>query len=227
MSELQTLFIKDTSSNITYFFKGYTSGQVNKNSTITSYTTVEGTPMSDYSYRELNDITLNLTVSDLNQAGKYTYYSENVYRTGGIKELQELLNEWQSKCILLTVQTRTEKFDNMVIKSVSYDERDDNRGAFEPTIVLQEQRRAYLNVVQMGPFSTPTSRANHVSETSTGNDSGTSAAFKVGQAAGTIGSAALLGAGIGAAVGHPVIGAAVGAVAGIIKHVGDRFGWWD
>ena len=227
MQEIQTLFIQDKTTRITYFFKGYTSGQVTKTNTVTTYTTVEGTPMSDYSYKELNKINLSLIVSDINQSGRYTYYVDNVYRTGGIDDLKELLDSWRTDCTLLTIQTRTEQFDNMYINSVTYSENDDNRGVFNPSISLQEQRRAYINTVQMGPFATPESRAQQVKETSTGVDSGTSTASLVGEGAGTIGSSVLLGASIGAAVGHPLIGAGIGLVAGAIKFAGDKFGWWN
>lgn len=227
MQKIETLFIQDKTTSITYFFKGYISGQVTKANTITTYTTVEGTPMSDYSYKELNKINLSLVISDINQAGRYTYYVDNVYRTGGIEDLKELLDSWRSNCTLLTIQTRTERFDNMCINTVSYAENDNTRGTFSPSISLQEQRRAYINTVQMGPFASPSSRAQQVKETSTGVDSGTSTASLVGEGVGTIGSAALLGAGIGAAVGHPLIGAGIGVIAGAIKFAGNKFGWWD
>lgn len=227
MSEIETFFIRDSSTNVTYFFKGYQSGNVTKNSTITSYTTVEGTPMSDYSYRNLNTLSVSLIVSDLNSDGGYSYYEDAVYHKGGIKELKELLESWQNDCTLLTIQTRKELFENMCIQSVSFTDDDTNRGAFEPSISFQEQRRAVIRTVTLGPFADPVSRASNVNETSTGSDNGTSVAGEVGNLAGRVTRMALLGAAGGAVVGHPFIGAAVGAVGGIVSYVGSKFGWWD
>lgn len=231
MDTIQTFYIRDMSTDITYFFDGYLSSDIYEHATITSYPTLEGTPMSDYSYKELNTLTVSLAVSDINTSGRYLTYSNGVYYAQGTADLKKLIRSWQADATPLLVQTRTGQYKNMCLQTLSYKENEDSRGTFSPSLTLKEHRRAVLQTITLGPFNSAESRASSITETNTGNDSGTSIASAVGEVLGTAASGAVVGAVIGSAVGHPVIGGlvggAVGAVGGAIKVWGRECGWWD
>lgn len=254
MKDFETLFIRDTSSGITYFFKGYTSGQIQKDNTLTTYATVEGTPMTDYSYPNLRTVTIGLQVSDLNKDGGYYYYRNGVYYSNGIESLIELLDSWRINATLLTIQTREERFENMCIRTVSNTEGDDNKGSYEPNITFQEFRRVVIKTAMLGPFISSEERAGSVQEDSAGRDSGT-ASSALGETIGSALPGAAIGAGIGMGIGSIIpgigtavggfVGGAIGAFVGLITsdtasmeraqsnyvnnilHMGEYFGWYS
>lgn len=231
MNSIETFYIRDMATGITYFFDGYISGSITEQATITSYPTIEGTPMSDYSYKELNTLTVSLAVSDLNASGRYLEYTGGVYYAQGTADLKKLIKSWQADATLLLVQTRTDQYENMCLQSLSYTESEDTRGTFAPTLTLKEHRRAVLQTIMLGPFDSAESRASSITESNTGNDSGTSVASAAGEVLGVGATGAIAGAKIGAMVGHPVIGGIVGGVVGIAGGIlnvcGRELGWWD
>ncbi|MEG1565321.1 MAG: hypothetical protein RR342_01085 [Bacilli bacterium] len=213
---METVFIKDNSSNITYYLIGIKEISPSKTATLTEYPIPEGGYISDHSYR--NPDTLNFSMmSDGYNNMKKSYYIDQYGVTTNLsyESLKELFNTWLNNAIQLDIQTVHGQFKNMVLNSISWRENEHDWSRFTPSLVFKETRIATLYTTKVNTLNVQTG-ADYSTEESTGETSGTetTSASVVG---GTLAGVAM-GAGIGAAVGSiiPGIGTAVGAGIGAV-----------
>mgnify|MGYP007084309091 CR=1 FL=1 len=226
----KAIFIAEMNSTRKYYLKAVTTINNNLSTTLTSYPTPEGTPMSDNAYREPYSINVSLISSELTQIKNIYYYDEDskLEKTISSEELKNLLNEWKENFTRLILQTRHYQFTNMIITNMSWSDDSNNLGQFNPSVTFSECRVASVYSEKLGPFEGYESEPKYNPEMSLGNSNGNPA----GEVAYDTITGALGGAAAGAAIGSVIpgigtaIGAAVGGVWGAISSFGKGIGWW-
>ena len=127
-----------TSDNLVQSFTFDTVTQVNANdtSTITSYPTALGTPVSDNIYNNPSTITLAVKVSSAEQ--KNDFWGVNQDRANNA---HDTLLDFKANGTLFTVYTPTHTYDNMVISDISNVGSSTDMFNFNGTIKLTEIKR--------------------------------------------------------------------------------------
>lgn len=220
--ETNPIFIAEMSSDKKYYLKAVTGTQNSSRTTITTYPTTEGTPMSDNAYREPYTITITLTSSELNKSKNIVdTENENALATD-MKLLRDIFFNWKENYTRLIIQTRHKQYTNMIVTDISWNDNNSNLGKFDPTVQLTECRVASIYTEIQGPFKGYESEPTYTPEQYHGNSNGLSITGTLGGVA----AGALIGAKIGGVLGHPIIGAVVGGVGGAIFAFGKGTGWW-
>lgn len=127
-----------TVDNLVQSFTFDTVTQVNTSdvSTITSYPTALGTPVSDNIYNNPSTITLAVKVSSAEQ--KNDFWGENQDRA---TNAHDTLLDFKANGTLFTVYTPTHTYDNMVISEISNVGSNTDMFNFNGTIKLTEIKR--------------------------------------------------------------------------------------
>lgn len=224
MADVQQVYIRDSITGETYFLKAVVAVNPSYTTRVTAYPTSEGTAISDYAYKDPNTLSLSVKDSVFISAKNITRQTDS---EAGIRvsvdAFKEQLKTWNTASTRLIVQTRFERFANMVLTSMSWSEGDNNLGIFEPNLSFTEVRIATINTVSIGPFESNVEEVANSSEVATNEKSATATTSDL---LGSVSAGATIGALGGAAIGHPFIGGVVGALGGVIKGAGDYFGWW-
>lgn len=208
-ANIDTIYILDTSTRITYFLKGVKSISPEMRSTITEYPVPEGGFVSDHIYADPNSLDFKM-ISDGLDTTRKSYSVDNsgqvTYLT--YRGLKELLANWQSNGTRLDIQTMHGLFKNMVLTSRSWSESSSSWTKFAPSLSFKEVRIAHTYVTTLDALNVRYG-ADYSRETDSGDENGVES---------SAGSAALGGAAVGAVIGaqfgHTVIGKAIGAAVG-------------
>ena len=221
---LVSIFESDKENGKTYYFRTASNVAPTLRTSLTSYPTTEGTPISDHAYRQPAQVSMTISASLYGSANNIFYYNskgQEVALTSS--QVKSLIKEWKDNSYRLTINTREgdkfEKFNNMVITNLSWAEDGTSLGVWQPTISFEEIRIASVLVKQIKFPATKAVKANNNSKSDAGNDQGTAVATDF---FGTIGRYAVKGAFIGGITGHPIIGACLGAAIGFGRWLGRK-----
>lgn len=221
---LVSIFESDKENGKTYYFRTASNVSPTMRTSLTSYPTTEGTPITDHAYRNPTQVSMIISASLYGSANNIFYYNskgQEVALTSPQAKL--LIKEWKDNSYRLTINTRESdrfvKFNNMVITNLTWSEDGTSLGVWEPTITFEEIRIASVLVKQIKFPATKAVRANNNSQSNAGNDQGTAVATDF---FGTIGGYAVKGAFIGGVTGHPIIGACLGAAIGFGRWLGRK-----
>ena len=219
---LVSIFESDKENGKTYYFRTASNVAPTMRTSLTSYPTTEGTPITDHAYRNPTQVSMIISASLYGSANNIFYYNskgQEVVLTS--PQVKLLIKEWKDNSYRLTINTRESdrfvKFNNMVITNLTWSEDGTSLGVWEPTITFEEIRIASVLVKQIKFPATKAVRANNNSQSNAGNDQGTAVATDF---FGTIGGYAVKGAFIGGITGHPMIGACLGAALGFGRWLG-------
>lgn len=222
------IFISEMNSDRKYYLSAVTSIRNNARTTLTTYPTSEGTPMSDNAYREPYTITMSLTSSEFNKSKNILDTNEETTLSTDMAKLKQIFFDWRYNFTRLILQTRHMQYINMIITDISWNDDNSTLGKFEPSITFSECRVASIYTEVLGPFDGYESEGTYGAEEYHGNDNG----FPVGEVVtGVVGGAAagaLIGSvipGVGTAIGA-VVGGVIGAVWGGVSSYGNYVGWW-
>lgn len=213
---LVSIFESDKENGKTYYFRTASNVAPTLRTSLTSYPTTEGTPISDHAYRNPAQVSMTISVSLYGSANNIFYYNSKGQEVALTSpQVKSLIKEWKDNSYRLTINTREgdkfEKFNNMVITNLSWSEDGTSLGVWQPTITFEEIRIASVLVKQIKFPATKAVRANNNSQSDAGSDQGTAIATDF---FGTVGAYAVKGAFKGGITGHPVVGAALGATIG-------------
>lgn len=221
---LVSIFESDKENGKTYYFRTASNVAPTLRTSLTSYPTTEGTPISDHAYRQPAQVSMTISASLYGSANNIFYYNskgQEVALTSS--QVKSLIKEWKDNSYRLTINTREgdkfEKFNNMVITNLSWAEDGTSLGVWQPTISFEEIRIASVLVKQIKFPATKAVKANNNSKSDAGNDQGTAVATDF---FGTIGGYAVKGAFISRITGHPIIGACLGAAIGFGRWLGRK-----
>lgn len=221
---LVSIFESDKENGKTYYFRTASNVAPTLRTSLTTYPTTEGTPITDHAYRNPAQVSMTISSSLYGSANNIFYYNSKGQEVALTSpQVKSLIKEWKDNSYRLTINTREgdkfEKFNNMVITNLSWSEDGTSLGVWEPTITFEEIRIASVLVKQIKFPATKAIRANNNSQSNAGNDQGTAVATDF---FGTIGGYAVKGAFIGGITGHPVIGACLGAAIGFGRWLGRK-----
>lgn len=221
---LVSIFESDKENGKTYYFRTASNVAPTLRTSLTTYPTTEGTPITDHAYRNPAQVSMTISSSLYGSANNIFYYNSKGQEVALTSpQVKSLIKEWKDNSYRLTINTREgdkfEKFNNMVITNLSWSEDGTSLGVWEPTITFEEIRIASVLVKQIKFPATKAIRANNNSQSDAGNDQGTAVATDF---FGTIGGYAVKGAFIGGITGHPIIGACLGAAIGFGRWLGRK-----
>lgn len=134
----QLIYIQD-STNI-YYIKSITDVAPTKAATVTEYATVAHNSISDHVYYQPVNMVISFFVSDMTSFPTVYYYRQGNIIKLSVENVKNLINSWYRNADRLTVQTRTESFDNMVINNISWTENDQSKGLINYRLGLREVR---------------------------------------------------------------------------------------
>ena len=219
---LVSIFESDKENGKTYYFRTASNVAPTMRTSLTSYPTTEGTPITDHAYRNPTQVSMIISASLYGSANNIFYYNSKGQEVALTSpQVKLLIKEWKDNSYRLTINTRESdrfvKFNNMVITNLTWSEDGTSLGVWEPTITFEEIRIASVLVKQITFPATKAVRANNNSQSNAGNDQGTAVATDF---FGTIGGYAVKGAFIGGITGHPMIGACLGAALGFGRWLG-------
>ena len=219
---LVSIFESDKENGKTYYFRTASNVAPTMRTSLTSYPTTEGTPITDHAYRNPTQVSMIISASLYGSANNIFYYKSKGQEVALTSpQVKLLIKEWKDNSYRLTINTRESdrfvKFNNMVITNLTWSEDGTSLGVWEPTITFEEIRIASVLVKQIKFPATKAVRANNNSQSNAGNDQGTAVATDF---FGTIGGYAVKGAFIGGITGHPMIGACLGAALGFGRWLG-------
>ena len=219
---LVSIFESDKENGKTYYFRTASNVAPTMRTSLTSYPTTEGTPITDHAYRNPTQVSMIISASLYGSANNIFYYNSKGQEVALTSpQVKLLIREWKDNSYRLTINTRESdrfvKFNNMVITNLTWSEDGTSLGVWEPTITFEEIRIASVLVKQIKFPATKAVRANNNSQSNAGNDQGTAVATDF---FGTIGGYAVKGAFIGGITGHPMIGACLGAALGFGRWLG-------
>lgn len=219
---LVSIFESDKENGKTYYFRTASNVAPTMRTSLTSYPTTEGTPITDHAYRNPTQVSMIISASLYGSANNIFYYNSKGQEVALTSpQVKLLIKEWKDNSYRLTINTRESdrfvKFNNMVITNLTWSEDGTSLGVWEPTITFEEIRIASVLVKQIKFPATKAVRANNNSQSNAGNDQGTAVATDF---FGTIGGYAVKGAFIGGITGHPMIGACLGAALGFGRWLG-------
>lgn len=219
---LVSIFESDKENGKTYYFRTASNVAPTMRTSLTSYPTTEGTPITDHAYRNPTQVSMSISASLYGSANNIFYYNSKGQEVALTSpQVKLLIKEWKDNSYRLTINTRESdrfvKFNNMVITNLTWSEDGTSLGVWEPTITFEEIRIASVLVKQIKFPATKAVRANNNSQSNAGNDQGTAVATDF---FGTIGGYAVKGAFIGGITGHPMIGACLGAALGFGRWLG-------
>lgn len=219
---LVSIFESDKENGKTYYFRTASNVAPTMRTSLTSYPTTEGTPITDHAYRNPTQVSMIISASLYGSANNIFYYNSKGQEVALTSpQVKLLIKEWKDNSYRLTINTRESdrfvKFNNMVITNLTWSEDGTSLGVWEPTITFEEIRIASVLVKQVKFPATKAVRANNNSQSNAGNDQGTAVATDF---FGTIGGYAVKGAFIGGITGHPMIGACLGAALGFGRWLG-------
>lgn len=221
---LVSIFESDKENGKTYYFRTARNVSPTMRTSLTSYPTTEGTPITDHAYRNPTQISMVISASLYGSANNIFYYNSKGQEVALTSpQVKLLIKEWKDNSYRLTINTRESdkfvKFNNMVITNLTWSEDGVSLGVWEPTITFEEIRVASVLVKQIKFPATKAVKANNNSQSNAGNDQGTAVATDF---FGTIGGYAVKGAFIGGITGHPIIGTCLGAAVGFGKWLGRK-----
>ena len=219
---LVSIFESDKENGKTYYFRTASNVAPTMRTSLTSYPTTEGTPITDHAYRNPTQVSMIISASLYGSANNIFYYNSKGQEVALTSpQVKLLIREWKDNSYRLTINTRESdrfvKFNNMVITNLTWSEDGTSLGVWEPTITFEEIRIASVLVKQIKFPATKAVRANNNSQSNAGNDQGTAVATDF---FGTIGGYAVKGTFIGGITGHPIIGACLGAALGFGRWLG-------
>ena len=219
---LVSIFESDKENGKTYYFRTASNVAPTMRTSLTSYPTTEGTPITDHAYRNPTQVSMIISASLYGSANNIFYYNSKGQEVALTSpQVKLLIKEGKDNSYRLTINTRESdrfvKFNNMVITNLTWSEDGTSLGVWEPTITFEEIRIASVLVKQIKFPATKAVRANNNSQSNAGNDQGTAVATDF---FGTIGGYAVKGAFIGGITGHPMIGACLGAALGFGRWLG-------
>ena len=222
---LVSIFESDKENGKTYYFRTASNVSPTMRTSLTSYPTTEGTPITDHAYRNPAQISMVISASLYGSANNIFYYNSKGQEVALTSpQVKLLIKEWKDNSYRLTINTRESdkfvKFNNMVITNLTWSENGVSLGIWEPTITFEEIRIASVLVKQIKFPATKAVRANNNSQSNAGNDQGTAVAKDFFS---TVGGYTTAGAAIGTVLGgHPIIGACLGAAVGFGKWLGRK-----
>ena len=219
---LVSIFESDKENGRTYYFRTASNVAPTMRTSLTSYPTTEGTPITDHAYRNPTQLSMVISASLYGSANNIFYYNSKGQEVALTSpQVKLLIKEWKDNSYRLTINTREgdkfEKFNNMVITNLTWSEDGVSLGVCEPTISFEEIRIASVLVKQIKFPATNAVKANNNSQSNAGNDQGTAVATDF---FGTIGGYAVMGTFMGGITGHPIIGACLGAAVGFGRWLG-------
>ena len=219
---LVSIFESDKENGRTYYFRTASNVAPTMRTSLTSYPTTEGTPITDHAYRNPTQLSMVISASLYGSANNIFYYNSKGQEVALTSpQVKLLIKEWKDNSYRLTINTREgdkfEKFNNMVITNLTWSEDGVSLGVCEPTISFEEIRIASVLVKQIKFPATKAVKANNNSQSNAGNDQGTAVATDF---FGTIGGYAVMGTFMGGITGHPIIGACLGAAVGFGRWLG-------
>lgn len=229
--QYKPIFLAEMEGSKKYYLKAVTRINNKITTTLTSYPTTEGTPMSDHAYREPYSISVSIVSSELNSSKNFYYISSDNDNSEVIiksDELKKILLDWKENFTRLILQTRHYQFKNMIISDIDWTDDDNTLGKFDPTITFSECRVASVYTEKLGPFNSDETSGTYNDERDFGNSNG----VDVGETIGGTLSGAVGGAVAGAVLGSVipgvgnVAGAIIGGCYGAIKSFGNKLGWW-
>ena len=222
---LVSIFESDKENGKTYYFRTASNVAPTMRTSLTSYPTTEGTPITDHAYRNPTQVSMSISASLYGSANNIFYYNSKGQEVALTSpQVKALIKEWKDNSYRLTINTREgdkfEKFNNMVITNLTWSEDGVSLGIWEPTITFEEIRIASVLVKQIKFPATKAVKANNNSQADAGNDQGTAVAKDFFS---TVGGYTAAGAAIGTVLGgHPIIGACLGAAVGFGKWLGRK-----
>lgn len=221
---LVSIFESDKENGKTYYFRTASNVAPTMRTSLTSYPTTEGTPITDHAYRNPTQVSMVISASLYGSANNIFYYNSKGQEVALTSpQVKALIKEWKDNSYRLTINTREGdkfvKFNNMVITNLTWSEDGVSLGIWEPTITFEEIRVASVLVKQIKFPATKAVKANNNSQSNAGNDQGTAVATDF---FGTIGGYAVKGTFIGGITGHPIIGACLGAAVGFGRWLGRK-----
>lgn len=224
---METIYVLDNSTRITYFIKGIKTILPQTKSRLTEYPVPEGGFISDHTYADPNILDMSIICDGLDS----TKQSYSVDSSGNVSyltytALKELLCNWQRDGTQLDIQTMHRLFKSMVLQGVSWTESSNSWTKFEPTLSFKEVRIARTYITDLNALSS-SYYADYSQEVSSGEENGVEDDSDLGES--VIDSAkggAAIGAVIGGFVGGGVPGAIVGAaVGGLVGAAVGFFSW--
>jgi hypothetical protein len=205
------ILIEDKYSGSLYYLVGVQQVSGTKRSTVTQYPTASGKKISDNAFVEPQTLSFSLITSHLAMTPqKILRKDSKELEELTIKQLKQIISDWQDNAIRLNITTFEGYYTNMVLSTVQTTEGD-NLGVWQPSLSFTEVREATVEFVQLDFPADAEEKANSNEEQPLGDDIGISAG-DVGEAAGGALGGALIGAAIGSFFPGP--GTAVGAVVG-------------
>lgn len=146
----ERLLIKDKATDDVWYLCNISDISNTDTSSITQYTTISGSKISDNFYVEPKKLTFSVSFS--RYLPSCIYYIDGT--TGRIRELMKsnadlelfktTIRNWKDTGTRLDIITYEEKYSNMVINSITSQESSTNHGIWNPTIALEEVREAYV-----------------------------------------------------------------------------------
>ena len=227
------IFISEMNSDRKYYLNAVTGIRNSARTTLTTYPTSEGTPMSDNAYREPYSITMSLTSSEFNKSKNVLDTAEETTMSTDMAKLKQIFFDWRDNFTRLILQSRHKQYTNMIITEISWNDDNSTLGKFDPTITFSECRVASIYTEKLGPFEGYESESTYADEEYHGNSNGVPVGEIATGAVGGAAAGALIGLKIGSVfpgLGNVIglgVGAVVGAVWGGVSSYGNYVGWGE
>jgi len=140
-----------TPQNKTYRFDMVENQSSNHKLSLTRYPVQDGTPITDHAFKEPETINMSVSVSDIELSSYDNSFSDVNSRA---EKALKIIKGWQDKVLLLTVQTKFLKYENMVLESISEASNNKNKNKLNASLTFRKIRIAKMEEIVVGPFET-------------------------------------------------------------------------
>lgn len=188
----------------TYRFDAIFGQEDTSRLSITSYPVQDGTPITDHAYKEPEDVSMIVNISDI----KLPSYDDSFANVNSRAETAKAeLKRWQNEVLLLTVQTKFEVFKNMILVGISTSIDKRNGNVLKSSLTFKRIRIATVEEIVAGPFENGNSASYESAYQNNGQVQGNEIVNEVIDIAGST---------IGGVVAGAVVGAVIGGILGSI-----------